>query len=279
MSTAQEGYPTRPSATPIVLTRNAIPSLAKHLDASDFLECYALVRSVPLHGIANSTLHVQKMAIGIRYRPKVSLTGQLVKDPLELTLEYGPQRLGPRLNHDTTPFIQVEESSSYISWDNVGKVYYTTKIVSENFVSSYYMASMTGAVLEKILLQAVEYTEKRRFYQPFSVYSLENGREIRSSSSSDFTQFMWTHLANLGVEIEPILPPPLYETRLWTSSVKKVIPEPVVSLAAAKDFTIAWSRLQPMTTVHLCPLRLPRYLPCLLLHLPRQKALTLQPVF
>ena len=238
-----------PSSTPIVLSRNIIPSLAAGLDASDLLECYALVRSAPLHGLANSTLHVQKMAIGIRYRPKVSpTTGQLVKDPRELTLEYGPQRLGPLLNNEAMPFIQVEGTSSFIAWDNVGKVYYTTKIDTDTFISSYYMASMTGAVLEKILLQAVEYTERRRFYQPFNVYSEEHGKEIRSSGSVDFSQFMWQHLANLGVEIEPILPPPLYEARLWVNSVKKVTPEASVSRAAATFYQNLYNCLEAIAT-------------------------------
>jgi hypothetical protein len=234
-----------PSATPRVLTKNVIPTLTQGLDASDILEVYALVRDAPLHGIANSTLHIQKMALGVRYRPSGVRD---LKEPMELTLEYGPQRMGPSFSHEAVPFVQVEDTSSFIAWDNVGKVYYTTKIVTQNYLSSYYMASMTGAVLDKILAQAVDYSERRRRYQPFAVYSSENKKELKSSSGADFTQFMWKHLAMLGVEIEPILPPPVYEARLWVSSWQKVIPEAAVAQAAATYYQKLYQCLESIAT-------------------------------
>ena len=234
------------SSTPRVLTRNVIPSLTQGLDASDVLECYALVRSAPLHGVVNSTIRVDKMGLGFRYRPNAA--SPLYKHAMELTLEYGPQRLGPQLTHEATPYIQVEENSAFIAWENVGKVYYTTTISTENYVSAYFMASMTGAVLDKVLTQAVDYTTKRRRYQPFSVYSVENGKEIRSSSSWDFTQYIWQHLAHLGVEVEPILAPPIYEARIWVKGYEKVIPEPAVAHAAASFYQKLYQCLEAIGT-------------------------------
>ena len=238
-----------PSVTPRVLSSNLIPTLTQGLDASDVLEVYALVRSASLHGLANSTIHFSKQSIGVRYRPPGGNGPKvIIKKPVELTLEYGPQRLGEKLEQEAAPFIQVEENTAFVAWDNVGKVYYTTKIVSEHYMSSYYMASMTGAVLNKVLVQAVEYAEKRRRYQPFSVYSEANGKELRSSSDTDFVQFLWQHLARLGVEIEPILPPPTYEARLWVGSLKKVIPEAEVAHAAAAFYQNLYTCLVAIAT-------------------------------
>eukprot|EP00536_Pseudo-nitzschia_multiseries_P000392 jgi/Psemu1/321579/estExt_fgenesh1_pg.C_50040 len=225
-----------PLETPRVLSRNVITSLTHGLDASDVLECYSLVRSAPLHGIADSTIRVQKMTIGIRFRPTAAdlKNPYNVKTPMELTLEYGPARLGPLLSDEATPIVHGnDESSSYLAWDNVGKVYFTQKIVAENFLSSHYMASMTGAVLNKLLHEAVEYTEKRTIYQPFAVYSDKGKQLLRSSSSTDFAWFVWSHLARLGVEIEPILPPSMYEVRLHVKSASKVFPDQSVTVAAA----------------------------------------------
>jgi hypothetical protein len=234
--------------TPRVLTRNLIPSLTHGLDASDMLECYTLVRSAPLHGIANSTITIQKQALGIRFRPKQDVAALNVKRPMELTLEFGPQRVGQDLNDVAMPIVQMDETSSYLSWDNTGKVYFTRAIVKKNYLSSYYMASITGAVLDKLLTEAVEYAERRKIYQPFAVYSEANGRELRSSSSSDFTWFTWTRLARLGVEIEPILPPPVYEARLWANSVTKVVPEPSVAAKAASFYQKLYSCLGAIAT-------------------------------
>eukprot|EP00980_Cylindrotheca_fusiformis_P006967 scaffold1469_cov119-Cylindrotheca_fusiformis.AAC.11 len=248
-------------ATPRVLSRSIIPTITSGLDASDVLECYALVRKVPLHGIANSTLHIQKAALGFRYRPQggagSSAAAAVVRNPVEITLEYGPQRVGGIM--DAMPLVQIEgagTSAAFLSWDNVGRVYYTTKIVSEHYLSSYYMASMTGTVLGKMLNKAVEYAEQRRRYQPFAVFTAAAGgggatgggdnnnnnnnnnnniqRTLKSASSQDFTSYIWKELAGLGVEIEPILSPPIYEARLWTSGVvEKVIPEGQVAQDAA----------------------------------------------
>eukprot|EP00429_Kryptoperidinium_foliaceum_P009881 CAMPEP_0176004772 /NCGR_PEP_ID=MMETSP0120_2-20121206/1865_1 /TAXON_ID=160619 /ORGANISM="Kryptoperidinium foliaceum, Strain CCMP 1326" /LENGTH=64 /DNA_ID=CAMNT_0017337463 /DNA_START=250 /DNA_END=441 /DNA_ORIENTATION=- len=61
-STTSSQEPDVPPSMPQVLTRAVIPSLIQDLDASDVLECYALVRSAPLHGLANSTIQIQKTA-------------------------------------------------------------------------------------------------------------------------------------------------------------------------------------------------------------------------
>jgi len=225
------------ASKPRVLTRSLIPTITQGLDASDVLECYTLLRSVPLQGMANSTLHVQKPSLGFRYRPLGGTGTAMLNKPVEITLEYGPQRVGTALDRDATPLAQVQDGSAILTWDNEARVYYTTKIVSERYMSSYYMASMTGTVLEKMLAKAVDFAEQRRKYQPFSVYSPENDKLLKSSSSQDFTNFIWKELAYLGVEIEPILPPPMYEPRLWAKSVTKIIPEGKVGYDAAMFYS------------------------------------------
>ena len=250
-STNTEDKSTPPLEIPRVLTKASVNSLTHGLDASDVLECYALVRSAPLHGIANSSITVQKMTIGIRFRPKAAdLKNPFnVKTPMELTLEYGPARLGPVLSDEAMPIIQGnDETSSYLTWDNSAKVYYTQKIVAENYLSSHYMASMTGAVLNKLLTEAVEYTQRRRVYQPFAIYSETNKLLLRSSSSSDFAWFVWSHLAKLGVEIEPILPPAMYDARLYTKSVAKVFPDPTVVSEAATFYQRLYNCMESIAT-------------------------------
>eukprot|EP00934_Nitzschia_sp_Nitz4_P000503 Nitzschia sp. Nitz4//scaffold1_size375055//27441//29675//NITZ4_000213-RA/size375055-processed-gene-0.406-mRNA-1//-1//CDS//3329540856//503//frame0 len=236
------------SDIPRVLTRNIVPTLTQGLDASDVLECYALIRSAPLHGIANSTIHIQKMAIGVRYRPTgAAAVQQPNKEKMELTLEYGPQRIGP---YEAMPYVQgSDQMASYIGWDNEGKVYYTTKIVTESFVSSYYMTSITGAVLDKMLLQALEYCQLRKRYQPLAVYSSTMGdKHLPSSSSQDFASYLWKQLARLGVEIEPILPPPMYQARLWVDAWEKVATEPSVASQAATFYQKLYQCLEAIGT-------------------------------
>ncbi|CAJ1960107.1 unnamed protein product [Cylindrotheca closterium] len=225
------------AAKPRVLAKSLIPTITQGLDASDVLECYTLLRSVPLHGMANSTLHIQKPALGFRYRPLGGTGTAMLTKPVEITLEYGPQRVGTALDRDATPLAQVKDGSAILTWDNEARIYYTTKIVSGRYMSSYYMASMTGTVLEKMLAKAVEFAEQRRKYQPFSVYSPENDKLLKSSSSQDFTSFIWRELASLGVEIAPILPPPMYEPRLWAKSVTKISPEGKVGYDAAMFYS------------------------------------------
>jgi len=171
------------------------------------------------------------------------------KQPVEMTLEYGPQRVGPLLRHEAMPYIQgMDQDYSFIGWENEGRIFYTTEIVTETYVSSYYMASMSGAVLNKILVQAVEYSELRRRYLPFSIFSAKKGREVRSSSSVDFAQYIWRHLANLGVEIHPILPPPIYEARLWVDSWETVVPSQVTSNEAASFYQKLYQCLEAIAT-------------------------------
>ena len=240
-----------PLETPRVLTRSAITGLTHGLDASDVLECYSLVRSAPLHGVANSTITVQKMTIGIRFRPTAAdlKNPYNTKTPMELTLEYGPARLGPLLSDEAMPTVQGnDKSSSYLVWDNIGKVYFTQKIDAGNYINSNYMASMTGAVLNKLLHEAVGYTEKRKIYQPFSVYSDKGKRLMRSSSSMDFAWYVWSHLARLGVEIEPILSPSMYEARLYAKSANKVFPDPASTRAAASFYEHLYGCLESIAS-------------------------------
>jgi hypothetical protein len=48
----------------------------------------------------------------------------------------------------------------FVSWENEGRVYHTTRISNE-WTEAYYMAAITGVVFEKIVQRAVEYAIKR----------------------------------------------------------------------------------------------------------------------
>ena len=147
----------------------------------------------------------------------------------ELTLEFGPQRTGVTKRAESIPIVHMEmelggETTSggggnsnsnsnsnmakYLSWENEGRVYYSTKISNE-WTEAYYMASITGVVFEKIIQRAVEYTYKRPRYQPFEVVSIPSRRLLlRSSGSDDFVWEMFRDLAELYVDIAPLLVPP-----------------------------------------------------------------------
>jgi hypothetical protein len=208
--------PSAPATTnsqPLILTGSLLPSLIQQLDASDVLEAYALVRSAHLHQpIFNSTIVVQKMALGLRFRPPISSH----KPPLELTLEYGPQRNGENLLEDAMPFF----SGDHVTWENEGQVYVTKSIGSE-WTKAYYMASLTGAVLGKLLEKANSYNLEHGRYQPFSVLQ-HNKLVLKSSDAQDFVLSMFQTMADVGVVIKPILPPPFFTVTLHVESITKV---------------------------------------------------------
>jgi hypothetical protein len=161
-----------------------------------------LSSSTPLHGLVNSTITVTKQALGLRYRPQAdkSTVGGVyaVKAPLELRLEYGPMRAGATLSHESIPRVvretELSGETAYVSWENEGKVYYTTAISNSGYLTANYLASLTGAVLNDLLLTAVEYAEQHRRYQPFAVYQQQTQKLLlRSSSDTDFNS-IWKHL-------------------------------------------------------------------------------------
>jgi hypothetical protein len=257
------------ATTPQILTRSMVATLIQDLDACDVLECYALVRKAPLQvgSTLNQTLVVSKMALGLRYLPPSNTKNskQLPKPKLELTLEYGPQRLDnqrestPLVQHpDATPGSPSSSGSSaasggdealFVTWENQGRIYYTTSMSTSHYNGAYYMASLTGAVLESILYKAVEYPtlHGHRRYQPFTVYQRPQQESqqqqqlspsssqqqqqptantpqppprllLKSSSATDFVREMFHHMAQLGVELQPILAPPMFQLRLWVSA-------------------------------------------------------------
>lgn len=124
-------------------------------------------------------------------------------------------------------------TDNHLSWDNEGKVYYTTAAIrSYHWKSAYYMASLTGAVLEKILEKAALYSTLKPRYQPFAVVSVvasdtDNSHDetkptgtkqlVKSSSSVDFCYQIWSDMVDLGVDLTPILSPPTFVPRLHVS--------------------------------------------------------------
>jgi hypothetical protein len=264
-----------PSAVPQILTPSTVSLLSDGLDAGDILECYALVRRATLRNnqMTDATLTIHKVALGLRYRPLTELD-ESVEKIREITLEYGPQRMGANMDQESMPSVHREQttggdtvdvnntsSKAFVTWENEGKIYYTTQIASTGYVSAYYMASVTGAVLGKILEKAVEYPMENakvrgrmRRYQPFVVVDgnaeLPPGYEgeaiptpskrkvmLRSSSSVDFMEYMWYTLAELGVGLHPILAPPTYEVQLFTSGIEKVkVGPPNFAIQSAAKF-------------------------------------------
>lgn len=165
---------------------------------------------------------IRKSGLAFRYRPRVASALSNSNSPdappnapkyFEITLEYGPQRSGKSKLFESLPMLHVdtdagEQANKYISWENEGRVYHSTHISSE-WTEAYYMAPITGVVLEKILQRAIDYPRKRPRYQPFEVVSMPSRNLIvRSSGSDDFVWEMFRDLADLYVEIDPILIPP-----------------------------------------------------------------------
>lgn len=144
---------------------------------------------------------IRKSALAFRYRPRVASASHgphfseeyssslPMSDNLspgdqverqkyfELTLEYGPQRTGAAKTSESMPMVHMDMElmdgtsnnnniGKYVSWENEGRVYYSTHISNE-WTEAYYMAPITGVVLDKIIQRAVEYTYKRPRYQPF----------------------------------------------------------------------------------------------------------------
>jgi hypothetical protein len=200
------------SSIPQVLARAAIPRITAGWDASDVLECYYLTRRTFLHGLANSTIPITKVALGIRYRPPAALSAVKHK-VLELTLEYGPSRAGPDSQHESIPRVVPDDDGAFVSWDNEAKVYYTTEIDASVYMRANYLASLSGAILAKLLQEALDFVEasRHRRYQPFAVYAAVNPDEekikeprqlLRSSSDVDFLFQLYRTLARLGVPCE-----------------------------------------------------------------------------
>ena len=201
--------------------------------------------------IPTGPILIRKAALAFRYRPKVAhvtpndaatTTTTNPEKYFELTLEYGPQRAGASKTSESMPMVHIDMeimsnyydggddgSSSinssnsnnnigkYVSWDNQGSIYYSTHI-SNDWSGAYYMSSITGVVLEKILEKVIEYPNKRPRYQPFEVVSLpSNNIILKSSGSDDFVWDMFRDMADLYVDIDPILVPPRGKVQFYVA--------------------------------------------------------------
>lgn len=184
------------------------------------------------------SIFIRKTALAFRYKPQ----GESDKPPFELTLEYGPHRTGVDTNSESIPIVEIEvpptgdnannggansageHEQKFVSWENEAKIYYRTQIESEDWTEAYYMAPITGAVLSKMMDFALAYPALRPRYQPFEValYNSTSGKPgpviIRSSSSEDFVWYMFQSLADLHVDIEPILIPPRRTVQFYVAS-------------------------------------------------------------
>lgn len=177
--------------------------------------------------LPSGPVRIHKTALAFRYRPRVASHKEFssfVSSPhehrkyFELTLEYGPERTGATRTFESLPVIQMDtelmaeagtdDFGKFATWSNDGRVYYSTQI-SDEWSEAYYMTSITGVVVEKIIQRAAEYNNKRPRYQPFEVISKPSDKLLlKSSSADDFVWDMFHDLADLYVEIDPLLVPP-----------------------------------------------------------------------
>ena len=96
----------------------------------------------------------------LRYQWKSHKT---TKAPLELTLEYGPQRIN---NREAT--LALGENG--ITWQNQAHVYYSTTFIPTGMERGTLHGQHDGCCAPKVLeYQCGTYAEKRRRYQPFIV--------------------------------------------------------------------------------------------------------------
>lgn len=231
---------------PQILTRNTIlPSLST-LDAGDVIECYALVRKSKLDTVGTMNMNynglgeinnlvVSKSAIAFRYKPKSSSPDVVMKSPFELTLEYGPQRVGATQSFEAMPSVNghargldpnsgdYSGDGKYVTWENHAKVYYTLSISDEEWENAYFMAPITGAVLSKIMSDYIlEYPIRHPRYQPFTIIEKETDKTIvKSSNSADFIWNIFKALADMYVDIQPIVTPKRYAVQIYVQNKER----------------------------------------------------------
>lgn len=246
------------SDVPQILTHTSKLPALDILDAGDLVECYTLTRKAKLKNVlyyrsnksevfsssdnlsnscTNSNIsscmkndhrkiRVQKSAVAFRYKPKSKSLDSVNKHPFEITLEYGPQRTGPRQSMESMPIVNGHfrdnfvsedgEDGAYLSWENDAKIYYDLSISRENWQDAHYMASITGAVLTKIMDFILDYPNRHPRYQPFMVVSKGSGAMVlKSSSSEDFVWNVFVKLAEMYVDIEPVLSPLRHGVRFF----------------------------------------------------------------
>ncbi len=188
---------------------------------------------VNANSVPPESVLIRKSALAFRHRPRVasasptdrSTSASTINEHerqkyFELTLEYGPLHSGTA---ESMPSIRmnVENGSNstgkHVFWDNKSRLYHSTRISNE-WIEAYYMAQITGVVLEKIIQRAVEYVHKRPRYQPFDVVSVPSGDMIlRGSSSDDFVWEMFHDLADFFVDIDPLLLPPRHRIQIYVA--------------------------------------------------------------
>lgn len=236
-----------------ILTKASLGSLTI-LDAGDFVECYLLTRQAilksplvinPATPTTNSTTQQQqqqqyvtarKSALGFRY--KARRPGDVhEKEKFELTLEYGPQRTGAKMDSEAMPMVSVGDGGEgFVSWENEGKVYFETVILSSQWENAVYLCPITGAVLSKILDLALDFVTGHPRYQPFEVFNFAtNDVVLRSSSSDDFVWKMLDGMAKMYVDITPILIPPKRKLRLYVNGTENVQKMTAVEVRGEED--------------------------------------------
>ncbi|KAL7450811.1 hypothetical protein ACHAWC_002666 [Mediolabrus comicus] len=228
--------------------------------------------------IPTGPILIRKAALAFRYRPKVAHVTPSGADAtsttnpekyFELTLEYGPQRAGASKTSESMPMVHIDmeimsnyydggggDGSSinnnigkYVSWDNQGSIYYSTHISNE-WSGAYYMSSITGVVLEKILEKVIEYPNKRPRYQPFEVVSLpSNNIILKSSGSDDFVWDMFRDMADLYVDIDPILVPPRGKVQFYVADPEEEEIEEEDNLEGREKKTMKQKRHLPNPNV------------------------------
>jgi hypothetical protein len=224
-----------------VLTMEAIALLSiSHLDAGDVLEVYYLARSTRLASPLDH-IPITKATLGLRYRP----TAARPKPPQELTLEWGARRTVN--DTETIPTIihyaPEQDGGASIAWDNTARIYYRESIDNTIYQSATYLASISGNVVNKLLVSAVDYANRKR-YQPWTiVYSNATSNTssadatssttseqqlapprvlLKSMRDTDFLSYCINTLASLGVQLRPVITPIIKSLQLHASSITKI---------------------------------------------------------
>lgn len=187
--------------------------------------------------IPSRPIMIRKSALAFRHRPHVASASST--DPasstspgdenehlkyFELTLEYGPLRSGVVNAAESMPALHMGVDSNitrkYVTWDNKSRLYHSTRISNE-WTEAYYMAQISGVVLEKIIQRAVEYVHSHPRYQPLEVVSIPSSDLIlKSCGADDFVWSMVRVLAEFYVDIDPLLLPPRHRIQFFVADTE-----------------------------------------------------------
>jgi len=163
--------------------------------------------SSPTHsGPLPKILHL-KSALAFRYfRSPLSSFYSTPKPPFQYTIEFGPHRTPDGAD----AAVHLCDNGKYpVQWDDTARVYHSDTFDPKEWDTAVYLAPISGAVLTRLLGDAARFRVGER-YQPFSVLDWNDPQGkplVESSTSDDFVWDMFNRLADMDVDIHPVLVP------------------------------------------------------------------------